>query len=189
MGVLHKLYVLLESPDGLVLMDQHAAHERILFEQMRRGMEADGVPAQRLLIPVTLQLSPKEADLVSRNLEPLKRLGIELEPFGPDLFKVEALPTYLKTDDPTHWLDQVIEELRTLVPGSSSLRLGEDMIATTVCRHAVKANDRLSLPELQSLLKDLADCEMPWCCPHGRPTLIQISNLELERKFGRRAPH
>jgi DNA mismatch repair protein MutL len=71
---------------------------------------------------------------------------------------------------------------------TSALRLGEDMIATTVCRHAVKANDHLSLPELQALLKDLAACEMPFCCPHGRPTLIQISHSELERKFGRRAP-
>jgi DNA mismatch repair protein MutL len=188
LGVLHRLYVLLESPEGLVLMDQHAAHERVMFEQIRRAMEHDGVPTQRLLIPLTLQLSPKDADIISRNLESLHRLGIELEPFGPNTFKVETLPTFLKTDDPMDWLDQVIEELRGLSGSSSSLRLGEDMIATTACRHAVKANDHLSLPELQALLKDLAACEMPYCCPHGRPTLIQISHSELERKFGRRAP-
>lgn len=188
LGVLHRLYVLLESPEGLVLMDQHAAHERVMFEQMRRAMEHDGVPTQRLLIPLTLQLPPRDSDILSRNLDSLSRLGIELEPFGPNTFKVETLPTFLKTDDPMDWLDQVIEELRGMSGAASALRLGEDMIATTVCRHAVKANDHLSLPELQALLKDLAACEMPYCCPHGRPTLIQISHSELERKFGRRAP-
>lgn len=188
LGVLHRLYVLIESPEGLVLMDQHAAHERVMFERMRRAMEQKGVPAQRLLMPQTLQLAPRDADLLSSNLDALRRLGIEAEPFGPNTFKIEALPTFLKTDDPQGWLDQVIEELRGMSPGTSSLRLGEDMIATTVCRHAVKANDRLTLPELESLLKDLSACEMPFCCPHGRPTLIQISHAELERKFGRRAP-
>ena len=82
----------------------------------------------------------------------------------------------------------MIEELRKLGSQASALRLGEDMIATTVCRHAVKANDPLSIPELEALLKDLFECEMPYCCPHGRPTLIQITDGELERKFGRRAP-
>jgi DNA mismatch repair protein MutL len=187
-GVLSKLYVLMESVEGLVLMDQHAAHERVMFENMRRQMETGGVPTQRLLMPVMLTTSPRDADLLKRNLEPLARLGIEAEPFGPNTFKIEALPTFLKTDDPLAWLDQIMEELSGLGGKSSSLRLGEDMIATTVCRHAVKANDRLAEPELKALLKDLFACEMPYCCPHGRPTLIQISHAELERKFGRRAP-
>lgn len=187
-GVLHRLYVLMESADGLVLMDQHAAHERVMFEKIRTAMEKEGVPTQRLLIPLTLQLSPKDADLISRNRDALHRLGLELEPFGANTFKLETLPTFLKTDDPMEWLDQVIEELRGMSAGASSLRLGEDMIATTACRHAVKANDTLSMPELEALLATLFDCEMPYCCPHGRPTLIQINHAELERKFGRRAP-
>jgi DNA mismatch repair protein MutL len=187
-GVLHNLYVLMENKEGLVLMDQHAAHERVMFEQMRRAMEEGGVPSQRLLIPINLQVSPQDADLINRNIEALSRLGIEAEPFGPNVFKVEALPTFLKTDDPMEWLDQVIEELKGMSGKASSLRLGEDMIATTVCRHAVKANDPLSIPELTALLKDLYLCEMPYCCPHGRPTLIQITAGELERKFGRRTP-
>lgn len=187
-GVLHRLYILMESTEGLVLMDQHAAHERVNFEKMRKAMEQGGVPSQRLLMPLTLQTSPRDADVLTRNLEALGRLGIEAEPFGPNTFKVEALPTFLKTDDPLAWLDQVIEELQSLSSKSSSLRLGEDMIATTVCRHSIKANDRLSTPEIQALLEDLFACEMPYCCPHGRPTLIQMSINELERKFGRQAP-
>lgn len=188
LGVLNRLYVLMESADGLVLMDQHAAHERVMFERMRRAMERDGVPAQRLLMPLTLQVSPRDADVLGRNLSALARLGIDLEPFGPNTFKVETLPTFLKTDDPQSWLDRIIEELSSLSSKSSALRLGEDMIATTVCRHAVKANDPLGETELRALLQDLFTCEMPYCCPHGRPTLIQISYPELERKFGRRAP-
>ncbi len=187
-GVLHRLYILLESMDGLVLMDQHAAHERVNFEKMRRAMEQGGVPSQRLLMPLTLQVSPRDADILRRHLETLGRLGIEIEPFGPNIFKVEALPTFLKADDPLSWLDQIIEELQTLSAKGSSLRLGEDMIATTVCRHSIKANDKLSNIEIEALLRDLFACEMPYCCPHGRPTLIQMSLKELEKKFGRLAP-
>lgn len=187
-GVLQKLYVLMESDEGLVMMDQHAAHERVNFEKFRRALETGGVPCQRLLIPITLQTTPRDADLLKQNLASLGRLGIEIEPFGPNIFKVEAVPSFLKTDDPSAWLDQVIEELSSLSAKTSSLRLGEDAIATIACRASVKSNDVLSIPELQALLKDLFDCEMPYCCPHGRPTLVQISTNELERKFGRRAP-
>jgi DNA mismatch repair protein MutL len=187
-GVLQKLYVLMESKEGLVLMDQHAAHERVNFEKFRRALESGGVPCQRLLMPITLQTTPRDADVLKQNQASLTRLGIEIEPFGPNIFKVEALPSFLKTDDPAAWLDQVIEELSSLTAKASSLRLSEDAIATTACRASVKSNDVLSIPELQALLKDLFACEMPYCCPHGRPTLVQISTAELERKFGRRAP-
>ena len=187
-GVLQKLYVLMESKEGLVLMDQHAAHERVNFEKFRRAIESGGVPCQRLLMPITLQTTPRDADLLKQNLPSLNRLGIEIEPFGPNIFKVETLPSFLKTDDPSAWLDQVIEELSSLSTKSSSLRLSEDAIATIACRASVKSNDALSIPEMQALLKDLFACEMPYCCPHGRPTLVQISTNELERKFGRRAP-
>jgi len=187
-GVLQKLYVLMESKEGLVLMDQHAAHERVNFEKFRRALETGGVPCQRLLMPITLQTTPRDTDLLRQNQASLNRLGIEIDPFGPNVFKVEAVPAFLKTDDPAAWLDQVIEELRSLSAKSSSLRLSEDAIATTACRASVKSNDALSIPELQALLKDLFACEMPYCCPHGRPTLVQISTSELERKFGRRAP-
>lgn len=187
-GVLQKLYVLMESREGLVMMDQHAAHERVNFEKFRRALETGGVPCQRLLMPITLQTTPRDADLLKQNLPSLSKLGIEIDAFGPNTFKVEAVPAFLKTDDPAAWLDGVIEELRSISSKTSSLRLSEDAIATTACRASVKSNDILSIPELQALLKDLFACEMPYCCPHGRPTLVQIGTAELERKFGRRAP-
>ncbi|MEM9283275.1 MAG: DNA mismatch repair endonuclease MutL [Verrucomicrobiota bacterium] len=186
LGVLGKLYVLLESDEGLVLMDQHAAHERVLFEEMKRRLEEEGVPSQRLLAPITVDLPPRDFDLIEKNLETLKKLGLTAEPFGGQTLKIDSLPSFLKSDDPEQFLQAVIDEIRSASDRMSELRLGEDMIATTVCRHAVKANDPLHEKELERLLEDLLDCDMPYCCPHGRPTLIQISYGELERKFGRR---
>ena len=187
LGILGKLYVLMENASGLVLVDQHAAHERILFEEMQRRMETQGVPSQRLLLPLTLRLGAKDSDWVERNLELLERAGISLEGFGGGTFKVDALPTFLKAEDPTQLLHDIIDELRETTAQGARLRLGQDMIAKTVCRHAVKANDTLREPELVKLVEDLLACDLPYCCPHGRPTMIQISYLELEKKFGRKA--
>ncbi len=187
LGVLGRLYVLMENRDGLVLVDQHAAHERILYERMKRQMEVQGVPAQRLLLPLNLQVSPRDSDWLMRNLELLERAGIVLEPFGGGTFKIDTLPTFLKGGDPLQLVRGIVDELQEASQENARLRLGEDMIAKTVCRHAVKANDDLRQPELVRLLRDLLACELPYCCPHGRPTMIQIGYLELEKKFGRKA--
>jgi DNA mismatch repair protein MutL len=186
LGVLGKLYVLMENESGLVLVDQHAAHERILFEEMRRRMESQGVPSQRLLIPLTLQVTPRDADWLAQNLATLHRAGIALEPFGPGTFKIDSLPTFLRGTEPLQLVRDVIDELRETSNQTSRLRLGEDMIAKTVCRHAVKANDFLREPELVRLIQDLLACDLPYTCPHGRPTMIQMSYGELEKKFGRK---
>ena len=186
LGVLGKLYVLMENSSGLVLVDQHAAHERILFEQMHQRMLAGGVPSQRLLLPITLQLGPKDSDWIQQNSELLEKAGIGLEPFGPCTFKIDALPTFVPTADPAQILHDILDDLRDTNASSARLRLGEETIAKTVCRHAVKANDTLREPELARLIEDLLACELPYCCPHGRPTMIQISYTELEKKFGRK---
>jgi DNA mismatch repair protein MutL len=185
-GVLGRLYILMENAGGLVLVDQHAAHERILFEEMRRRMEGQGVPTQRLLLPITLQVSPKDADWLRENLGALSRTGIGLEPFGAGTFKIDALPQFLGASDSPQLLRDIIDELRDTSQQTSKLRLAEDMIAKTVCRHAVKANDILREPECLRLVQDLLACELPYCCPHGRPTMIQLSYAELEKKFGRK---
>ncbi len=185
-GILGRLYILMENAGGLVLVDQHAAHERILFEEMRRRMEGQGVPTQRLLLPITLQVAPKDADWLRENLDALARTGIGLDPFGAGTFKIDALPQFLSATEPSQLLRDIIDELRDTSQQTSKLRLGEDMIAKTVCRHAVKANDILREPECLRLVQDLLACELPYCCPHGRPTMIQLSYLELEKKFGRK---
>ena len=186
LGVLGKLYVLMENESGLVLVDQHAAHERILFEELRRRMEDQGVPGQRLLMPLTIQVGPRDGDWIGQNLGTLHRMGIGIEPFGAGTFKIDALPQFMQTGEPLQLVREIIDELRQTSATTSKMRLGEDVIASAACRHAVKANDYLREPELVELIKNLLACELPYCCPHGRPTMIQISYPELEKKFGRK---
>jgi DNA mismatch repair protein MutL len=185
-GVLSKLYVLMENADGLVLVDQHAAHERVLFEELRRRMEEQGVPTQKLLLPQTFDVPPRDADWIERNISILQKMGIGIESFGPGTFKIDSLPGFLKVSDPAQFMRKVIDDLKSAGNSTSPMRLGEEMIATTVCRHAVKANDPLRYPEIEKLIRDLLACDLPYCCPHGRPTMIQISLPELEKKFGRK---
>ena len=185
-GVLSKLYVLMENADGLVLVDQHAAHERILFEELRRRMEEQGVPTQKLLLPQTFDVPPRDADWIEGNLLILQKMGIGIESFGPNTFKIESVPSFLNVSDPVQFMRKVVDDLKSATNSASAMRLGEEMIAKSVCRHAVKANDPLRYPELEKLIRDLLDCDLPYCCPHGRPTMIQISLAELEKKFGRK---
>ena len=185
-GVVGKLYVVLESEKGLVLMDQHAAHERVLYEQMLRRMEQDGeAPSQKLLLPETVDLPPKDAKFLQDTLQTLNRLGVGISEFGDRTFLLDALPPFLKDTDARKFVLELIDKLRSAGEEVNVLRLGEDVIAKTVCRHAVKANDLLREEELQGLLDDLRSCKMPYTCPHGRPTIIEMTYSELEKKFGR----
>ena len=185
-GVVGKLYVVLESDKGLVLMDQHAAHERVLYEQMLRRMESEGSAAsQKLLLPETVELPPREARFLSGTMGSLNRLGVGLSEFGERTFLLDALPPFVKTANSRKFILELVDKLQAAGEGVNALRLGEDVIIKTVCRHAVKANDALREEELQNLVDDLRRCEMPYTCPHGRPTIIEMNYLELEKKFGR----
>ena len=185
-GVVGKLYVLLESDRGLVLLDQHAAHERILFEQMLSRLEQNGTtPSQKLLLPETIELPPRDAQFLREQLTALTRLGVGLSEFGERTFLLDALPPFVKAADPRRFVFDLVDELRAAGREVNLARLGEHTVAKTVCRHAVKANDPLGGPELENLVEDLRRCAMPYTCPHGRPTLIEMNYRELEKKFGR----
>ena len=185
-GVVGKLYVVLESDKGLVLLDQHAAHERVLYEQMLRRMESEGNAAsQKLLLPETVELPPRESRFLSGMMETLNRLGVGLSEFGERTFLLDALPPFVKAANSRKFILELVDKLQAAGEGVNALRLGEDVIIKTVCRHAVKANDALREEELQNLVDDLRRCEMPYTCPHGRPTIIEMNYLELEKKFGR----
>jgi DNA mismatch repair protein MutL len=186
LGVIGQLYVLAESPEGLVLVDQHAAHERVLFEKMLRELQGEAAPSQKLLLPVTLELDARDAVLVRSNLATLHKLGIGVSEFGERTFLVDALPPYFPTAELTQTFRRIVDELRQTGEQVHARRLSEDKIATTVCRHAVKARDPLRGEELRALLQQLHRCDLPYTCPHGRPTMIQISYGELEKKFGRK---
>jgi DNA mismatch repair protein MutL len=186
LGILGKLYVLLESDRGLVLMDQHAAHERVLYEQMLRRLEESGqAPSQRLLLPETVELSPRDAVFVRQNLETLTKLGVGLSEFGDRTFLLDGLPPAVKAARSKQFAFELIDELKAAGAGVNAGRLSELVVAKTVCRHAVKANDTLRDAEVAQLVEDLRRCDMPYTCPHGRPTLIEMNFKELEKKFGR----
>jgi DNA mismatch repair protein MutL len=185
-GVIGKLYVLLESDRGLVLLDQHAAHERILFEQMMNRIEQNAAaPSQKLLLPETIELPPRDAQFLREQLMVLTKLGVGLSEFGERTFLLDALPSFVKATDPRRFVFDLVDEMRAAGREVNLARLGEHTVAKTVCRHAVKANDPLAGPELENLVEDLRHCAMPYTCPHGRPTLIEMNYRELEKKFGR----
>ena len=184
-GVVGKLYVIFESDRGMVIMDQHAAHERILFEQMMTRMQSGDAPSQRLLLPETLELSPRDAQFLREQLESFSRLGVGISEFGEQTFLLDALPPFTKVANPKDFTLEVIDQLKRAGESINKIRLGEDVIAKTVCRHAVKANDSLHGKELEQLVIDLGKCDMPYTCPHGRPTLIEMSSDDLEKRFGR----
>jgi DNA mismatch repair protein MutL len=185
-GVIGRLYVVLESDRGLVLLDQHAAHERILFEQMLDRLEQkQQADSQKLLLPETVELSARDANFIREQLPTLARLGVGLSEFGERTFLLDALPPFVKVSDARKFVVELVDELKAAGQEVNSLRLGEHTVAKTVCRHAVKANDPLAGPELENLVNDLRRCAMPYTCPHGRPTLIEMNFRELEKKFGR----
>jgi DNA mismatch repair protein MutL len=185
-GVIGRLYVVLESDRGLVLLDQHAAHERVLFEQMLNRLEGQGsAMSQKLLLPETVELSARDALFLREQLASLTRMGVGLSEFGERTFLLDALPPFVKAPDARRFVLELVDELKAAGQEVNNLRLGEHTIAKTVCRHAVKANDPLGGEELQNLVDDLRRCAMPYTCPHGRPTLIEMNYRELEKKFGR----
>jgi len=185
-GCVANLYIVAESPEGMVLIDQHAAHERVLFEQMLRRMALQNPASQQLLFPVTLEFMPREADFLLDQVETLQQAGVGITRFGPSIFLVDALPAMVKARDVAEFIRTVVTDLQQ--EGGETRkgrRLSEEVVAKTVCRHAVKANDALKPAEWERLLHDLLACDLPYTCPHGRPTMIQLSLAELEKKFGR----
>ena len=185
-GCIANLYIVAEGPEGMVLIDQHAAHERVLFEQMLRRMSLQDPASQQILFPVTLELLPRDADFLLAQIETLQQAGVGITRFGPSSFLIDALPAMVKPRDVTEFIRTVITDLQQ--EGGETRkgrRLSEEVVAKTVCRHAVKANDALKPAEWDHLLFDLLACDLPYTCPHGRPTMIQLSLAELEKKFGR----
>jgi DNA mismatch repair protein MutL len=183
-GQIASAYLVAEGPDGLYLIDQHAAHERVLFERFMAQRQT-GVPSQSLLHPATVQLPPASARLITDQLGTLARLGFQIESFGPDTFLVRALPALLMGSDPAAALRVLVEnfeEDETPLQAEQEARL----IARVCKRAAVKAGKSLSPEEQRALLLDLEACESPRTCPHGRPTMIHLSVDLLERQFGRR---
>ena len=183
-GQVGATYIVAEGPAGMYLIDQHAAHERILYERLMAQQAAREPVRQQTLRTSVLELSPDGAHLLEASLEALEGLGFEIEPFGASAFRIRAVPALLADRDPVEVLEEVLAELESgKTPGAKAV---EDQIVLHICKAvAVKAGQILSLEEMQGLLRQLERCEFPRTCPHGRPTMIHMSGAELARLFGR----
>ena len=184
LGQVRNTYIVASTRQGLVLIDQHVAHERVLYEQLCYKRGALPIPKQHLLTPETLQLSRRDALLLQEKLPELEAIGFELEPFGADAYLIRAVPAALK-GDPVQTLRDIIDELVELSVSKRLPVAREQIWITTSCKLAVKAGDPLSMPEMRKLIEDLARTENPYLCPHGRPITIILTWHEIERKFKR----
>ncbi|MFV1949569.1 MAG: DNA mismatch repair endonuclease MutL [Anaerolineales bacterium] len=182
-GQVAATYLIAEGPDGLYLIDQHAAHERILFEKFLAD-KSGNLPSQILLEAVVVDFSPASSDLIKENLSTLRKLSFDVEEFGGGSFKVRAVPALLKGVSPEEILRAAVEDLE--VDETPLEKNQEELIIARVCKKAaVKAGQVLSPEESKQLLLDLEKCQSPRTCPHGRPTMIHLSVGLLEKKFGR----
>jgi DNA mismatch repair protein MutL len=184
LGQVRNTYIVASTRQGLVLIDQHVAHERVLYEQLCYKRGALPIPKQHLLTPETLQLSRRDALLLHEKLPELEAIGFELEPFGVDTYLIRAVPAALK-GDPVQTLRDIVDELVELSVSKRLPVAREQIWITTSCKLAVKAGDPLSMPEMHKLIEDLARTENPYLCPHGRPITIILTWQEIERKFKR----
>jgi DNA mismatch repair protein MutL len=178
------MYIVAEGPEGLYLIDQHAAHERVLYEKMMAGIQEGDVPRQALMEPLSLELSPRQLAALDTHQEMLKEAGFELEPFGPSTWLLRSVPTSLQKGDPTRMLKDILDEL---VEGERVLEESrEGRITAAICKQiAIKGGQELSTPEARALIEQLEQAATPRTCPHGRPTMIHISASLLARQFGR----
>jgi DNA mismatch repair protein MutL len=184
-GQIGQTYLVAEGPDGLYLVDQHAAHERVLFEKLMAQHDQNKIPSQALLTPAVVQLPPQSAKLLLTQLPILNHFGFEVEEFGGNSFQVRAIPALFAGADPASALRALVEDFEEdETPLQSEV---EAKVAGRVCKRlAVKAGQTLSAEEQRALLSDLEACESPRTCPHGRPTMIHLSVELLERQFGRK---
>lgn len=185
LGQIGGLYVLLETEDGYVVMDPHAAHERVLFERFMADVTVGTVQTQALLMPESVELRPGDAVLVRKHVDMMKQMGFGISEFGGDSFIVDAVPSCFAGLGAQRLLVEVVQDLERAGDRGGKGRWREEAIAQAACKAAVKARDHLNVAEVQQLVTDLAACEMPYTCPHGRPTLIHTSFKDLNKKFGR----
>ncbi len=177
------LYVLAEQTDSLLIVDQHAAAERVLYERFRKALAEHRKPAtQPLLIPLLWNVSLSQAETLKDHLETFRTLGFGIELFGETTFRVSETPALVEE---SRLLEALEGALAALEQKNDPLLSSEDAIAHAACRAAIKANDRLSASELTELLRQLSECENPHTCPHGRPVSLAFSRAELDKKFGR----
>lgn len=178
-------YIICESQDGLMLIDQHAAHERIVFEQLKRLADSRRPTSQRLLMPETIDVGFREAQILERLAPELDRYGLEIEPFGGTTFVVKAIPTLLDSGDISNLVVQLVEKTAQIDAEAELESILDECLMVMACHHAIRAHQQLSGAQIEAMLEGLDACDNPSHCPHGRPIWIRWSVKELEKQFQR----
>ncbi len=184
-GQLHNTYLVCESDAGLVLIDQHAAHERIFFEKLKQSHSDRPSAAQKLLVPETLELNFREAEILQQTLADLNSLGLEIEPFGHNTFVIKAVPALLSGQDPKPMVREIVEKMAGGDSAASLQEVLDSCRMVMACHAAIRANQHLTLEQINGLLNALDQCKNPSHCPHGRPTWIRWDLTTLEKSFKR----
>jgi DNA mismatch repair protein MutL len=185
LGQIHESFIIAAGRDGLWIIDQHVAHERILFEQISERLTTRALESQRLLTPVVLDLSPGEHGTLLSHREALERFGFEIEDFGSGSLRVGAVPAILDWGRSEAALRAVAIDLDGLAPGAGVTEALRRLAATMACHAAVKANDPLTREKMQYLLDELRRTAHSSVCPHGRPVVLRLTRREIERNFDR----
>jgi DNA mismatch repair protein MutL len=182
----HDSYIVTDCPEGLLIVDQHALHERLLFNELTRRLAAGSLDGQRMLIPETLTVTAAEAATLERHGELLGRLGLEVAPFGPDTVAIQSFPTLLaeRSVAPAAFVRELLDSLGEAEPAEPE-QLLEGLLETMACKAAVKAGDPLTTAEMDELLARRGEAEKGSACPHGRPTSLVVSLADLARQFKR----
>ncbi len=182
-GQVKLTYIVAEGPEGMFLVDQHAAHERILFDLISRQAAQRSPQSQPLLEPVTVELAPGQVEVLKNNADFLESYGFQVEAFGDNAYLLRAVPEILATQDPGKALLDVLD----MVAFEGLLRQREDILAASIaCHSAIRAGKPMAEAEMRALLEQLEGTDNPHTCPHGRPTMIHFSSYHMEREFGRR---
>jgi len=184
-GQLRNTYILCESKEGLILIDQHAAHERVVFEQLKKHQKDSKPAAQRLLMPETVELGYREAGLLEKMIPDLLSTGLEIEPFGGNTFVVKAVPALLAGREAGPMIVELVEKAAATGIIADPGKVLDHCLEIMACHGAIRAHQALSDQQIQALLRQLDDCENPSNCPHGRPTWIKWTLRYIEKSFGR----
>ena len=181
-------FLLLEDDHGLVIVDQHVAHERVLYERILHRLGGEKAPSQRLLAPRMLEIGEAMAAGLPAVGELLRRVGIEADVFGASTVRISSVPPELEAEEVDQVVEQILDRATALdgVPERVADELAEEIAASLSCRGAIKVNHRLSFEEQRTLLEDLVATDNPYRCPHGRPIILRLSQEEMERRLGRR---
>jgi DNA mismatch repair protein MutL len=182
---LHGIYILAQNEQGLVVVDMHAAHERITYERMKQIHAENGMRSQPLLVPVSISVSRREADLVESNQEVLDGLGVSLDRSGPEQVIIRAVPSLLRDADAEALVRDLLADLVERGSSSKMIEAINEILSTMACHGSVRANRRLTIDEMNSLLRDMEATERSGQCNHGRPTWVQMSIDQLDKLFMR----